>query len=551
MLLACGAPPDESTIATFDGGRITADDIDRALLGLPASQVQSLDVEQLEQLVRRLAMQQYLLAEARRLGLDQQPDHLALREELRREAIVAIYLERHPDAPGPPTDEELQAYYDEHVSPSRGRRVVYHLFKRYPSDQQAARDQVKAEVAELRQRVVQGEPFPALAAAHSDSESRHYEGLLGIIEQGQLPPQLDEVVFSLEENVPSQPLATSDGVHLFWVETAMPARTFALDELRGQIVTTVQTRKSQALITELVSGWQDEVTVQMAEPEELRQILAGDDAEATVLAVGDYQLAARDLRRMLRRSSGQAGQQPAARVRALLESLRRREIICQHLLREGLADTGEAERRAAQRADNELAARYLEQQISELVDQQPERIEAFYERSKMRYASPLQLQIRRLVVPLGPDPSQRMASLEAACPALDQGDQTLDRVAAELSGELEKLPWHTLPELQRIEPKVVVLAGSLAAGQHSSPYRTESGLEIIQVLDRREPQVRPLAEVKRQVKHELLASQSQELYGELEQQLLDRAGLAILPERLQALLATGFGSIEPDPTPGP
>ncbi|MCP4657434.1 MAG: hypothetical protein GY856_18670, partial [bacterium] len=143
-LSGCTSPQPEpevaaDVVATFDGGSVTAADVDRALLELPAVELRMQafeSVEKLEQLVRQLVLQRLLLAEGHELGPDQDPEFVEICDQLRREVAIGLFLEAHPLAPEPPTEAELRAYYDEHVDARQrhARRMVYHLFKRYRPD---------------------------------------------------------------------------------------------------------------------------------------------------------------------------------------------------------------------------------------------------------------------------------------------------------------------------------------------------------------------------------------------------------------------------------
>ncbi|MCP4657840.1 MAG: hypothetical protein GY856_20730, partial [bacterium] len=450
----------------------------------------------------------------------------------------------HPLAPEPPTEAELRAYYDEHVDARQrhARRMVYHLFKRYRPD--GTRDEVKAEVEALRRRIVGGESFSALAAAHSDSELRHLDGMLGLVERGQLAPELDEIVFSLEENVPSEPITTGDGVHLFLVKLAVEAKEFTFDELRGQAAQAIRARKSEELVARLVDEGRADVDVYAAGDEELRALVVGDDPDAPVLRVGDYELRVAGFRTLLLRAARRLGGEGAGFPVAYLKRLKQRELIYQRLVRDQRLDAAEVERRLDRRRDQELAGWALEKRLARFPEERPERLHAHYESNKMRFSTPLELDIRRLIVPLGDDPGALMVRLEAARAVLDAGTVEFDALAAELGGRVEDLGWTTLAELRRIEPKAVIFAGRLVAGRHCAPYRSPAGLEILEVTGRRDPAAQPFAEVSDRVREDFLRSYAQELVAELAEELLAQARLTVHRERLQELLETGFGAID-------
>jgi hypothetical protein len=538
---------EDDVVATFDGGQITTADLDRALLDLPAGQVriQALSsADSLERLVRHLVFQRLLLAEAKHRGLDRDAEFLKLVDELRREVTVALFVETHLSAPEPPTEAELRAWYDEHVERRQrpAGRVVYHIFKRWHPDEPRAN--VKAEVADLRRRVLDGEPFQELAAAHSDSELRHQQGYMGTVERGQLPPDLDALVFSLDENIPSEPITTRDGVHLFLVTIAVEAKEFTFEELRGQAVQAVMTGRLDGAMNRLVEEWRLDENRFAVDEGRLRELWAGGDESAAVMLAGDHELTVADLRALLARATHLGGRGSAVSPAGLLESLEKREVIYRRVVRERLVDADEVGRRLDQRVEDELVAWYLQKRLLRFLADQPARLQKHYESNAMRFTNPLRLRLRLMIVPLGDDPDAVMARLEALGDELDAGRIELSTLAAELGGRTEDLGWMTLPELQRLEPKAALFAGHLAAGQHSPPYRGAAGLEILHVTGREEPVPRPYAAVKEGVRDDLLRSNSQEVVFEMADEMLAEAQLVMARDRLRLLIETGFGAID-------
>ena len=71
-------------------------------------------------------------------------------------------------------------------------------------------EQIK-DVPDLKERVRQGEPFRILARKYSHSETRLFEGRLGMIGRGRLPRPLEDVVFALPKGGVSDPVLVSGG----------------------------------------------------------------------------------------------------------------------------------------------------------------------------------------------------------------------------------------------------------------------------------------------------------------------------------------------------
>ena len=143
-------------------GAISTADLDRAVLDLPAERRQPADGDLLawyERIARELAVQAILVAEARQAGLDQGPDFERAREEARRQAVVAVFLEKDLPPVPVPSRQEIETYYRDHAKEfqSPAARQTYHLFRRVAPGADPA--PVVAEVRRLRERVLAGEDF--------------------------------------------------------------------------------------------------------------------------------------------------------------------------------------------------------------------------------------------------------------------------------------------------------------------------------------------------------------------------------------------------------
>lgn len=184
-------PLSPDAIATFDGGQVTAGELDQAILALSPGQRQNLTGEAsdtYEDLVRELAVDKIFLREAKLVGADQTPEFEAQIRSLRRNAMVERYLRDHLPPLSDPTEEELRREYDRRRGEYQRaeRRLVYNLFRSLGPG--LTKDDLRTELRGLREQVLAGQSFTRLAELHSDSESRHNQGILGWFERGQLAP---------------------------------------------------------------------------------------------------------------------------------------------------------------------------------------------------------------------------------------------------------------------------------------------------------------------------------------------------------------------------
>lgn len=540
--VGCGGTPpvpEEPAVATYEGGRVTADQLDQAILSLPPAQRQppagSGRLGWYEKVVRGMVLDRLLLAEARAAGAESDDAILARADDRLRQAAVTVCLEKEPLAVGPPSEADLRAYYETHRDEFRrpARRQAYHIFRRVPpeGDPSAALVELKT----LRARVLAGTSFQALAAELSDSETRHRQGLLGWIERGQVAPDLEQVLFSLEIGVPSEPITTREGVHLFLVKEAFVAKTFSYEEVRGLISQRLlAARRSDALV-ELVGEGLPEGSF-VADNDTLQALLQDGDADDEVLRIGDYSLRLGDLRRQLQTETRGQGTAPTLSLaRSVLDALRWRELLYRYCQEAGLSTGPDVEARLVRLTTEELVRHQLRRRLEAAVMADEARLRRYYEQNRRRFSGPLRLHVERLTVPLGERADAHMARLEAQRNALDSGELTLAAMADELGGRVEDLGPLALPALRSAAPRAASFATSLEVGTHSPPYRTEESVQMIRLRARLAPEVLSFEAAREQVRDDYLLHHGQEVLATLSDEMLTAAELEIDHTQLAAL----------------
>lgn len=200
LALGHAAPPPEASpiLAAWQEGAVTQAELDGWIRELPFAD-------------RRLPDE----PEARRSWTRR-----LLRARALHEMLVARALSRDGEALasiGSPAPAPSLA------SPALGeRRLVHHWYRRARDAEALAA--ARAELDALAERFAAGEPFEALARAHSESQSRHVGGALGWLSREQLPAAAAAAVFSLRAGDLSEPVLVGPGLHVFRVEQVLAAR---------------------------------------------------------------------------------------------------------------------------------------------------------------------------------------------------------------------------------------------------------------------------------------------------------------------------------------
>jgi len=166
-------------------------------------------------------------------------DEARLAEALGRE-LAFDRLARKASADVPPvTAGEIARYYRENITrfavPERrvARQILVTVNELIAENHHAA---AHARIEALHRELAGApEAFPARATEHSECPSALREGLLGVVTQGQLYPELDRALFTLEEGAVSAVLESPLGFHLLRCERILPPTRLELDAVAPHI----------------------------------------------------------------------------------------------------------------------------------------------------------------------------------------------------------------------------------------------------------------------------------------------------------------------------
>jgi peptidyl-prolyl cis-trans isomerase C len=209
-------------IMHVNGEAVTEEEFRASFAGLPEQVQQQFAGEQGQQAAaERMVGLKILEQEARRQGLDKDPKvqaQLALgHTNVLAEAAFSKLTK-------PPTDAEVRAFYEQNKSKLE-RIELSHILIAYQGGTVPPRagapltpDAAMQKAQAVEQKLKAGGDFAALAKQVSDdASSAAVGGALGAVSPGQLPPELDQVVFSLPQGQVSQPVPSRFGIHIFKV----------------------------------------------------------------------------------------------------------------------------------------------------------------------------------------------------------------------------------------------------------------------------------------------------------------------------------------------
>jgi peptidyl-prolyl cis-trans isomerase C len=209
--------------------------------------VENLD-EKVEQRLKEMEEEQRA-----RLGVSSHAETSEMAADARRESVEARirideYLKEQgvlePEIP----EERIRAMYDEDpesFSTIETVRVSHVLIAVEGQAGAEEKRQARQKAEQIREEILAGGDFSAIAKAHSDCKTAPLGGDLGHIKRGYMPAAFDEVAFSLETDTVSEVVETRFGYHVIVVVEREPARVVSYEQMRGFLETYLQGEESK------------------------------------------------------------------------------------------------------------------------------------------------------------------------------------------------------------------------------------------------------------------------------------------------------------------
>jgi len=161
----------------------------------------------------------------------------------------------------PATPREIREFYDSHRDEFLRKaevRLGHILLRTAVNAPPSAIEQQRRRIAELRQRIVAGEEFSAIARCCSDDkEAAQRGGDRGYFARDALPPEIAEAAFKLRDGEVSQIIQDASGYHLLRVIARLPQRLVPLQEaeapIRAHLANAVKQQRMEKFLGELES----------------------------------------------------------------------------------------------------------------------------------------------------------------------------------------------------------------------------------------------------------------------------------------------------------
>ena len=169
-----------------------------------------------------------------------------------------------------PDEAELRRFYDEHLSLFMTAEEVRasHILKAPKRGEQRA--EAYEELRKLRDQLLKGADFDALAKAHSDKAEEHID--LGFFKRGELAEEFEAVAFSLEVGEISPVFISPFGYHLMKLTERKPSVPRPFDEARADVEQQVRDLQRQERVRKLVEELQSRAAIEDVEEQPAEQL---------------------------------------------------------------------------------------------------------------------------------------------------------------------------------------------------------------------------------------------------------------------------------------
>lgn len=146
------------------------------------------------------------------------------------------------------SDEEIGDYYAKHRNKYEGKesnRVQQILIVKPKGADQETVSTLRKKTEAIRKRLLEGEPFEALAAQYSQGPAAKAGGDLGFLERGMMYPEVDEEAFKLRKGELGGVVESPIGFHIIKVLDKRGAGVKPIEEVREEIIGRISEEKTE------------------------------------------------------------------------------------------------------------------------------------------------------------------------------------------------------------------------------------------------------------------------------------------------------------------
>jgi peptidyl-prolyl cis-trans isomerase C len=191
-------------------------------------------------------------------------DMAALRDDVSKSLRVDKLLKKGEEESAV-SEEEIKEYYEanqKRFEEPEGVKASHILLAVKPEDTEETKAAQKAKAEEIRQQLVDGADFAALASENSDCPSSNRGGDLGKFYRGQMVPAFEDAAFTQDVDAIGPVVETRFGYHIIKVAEHDEARTVPLEEASEQISEMLEGQARQEQVREFIEGLKENAKIE-------------------------------------------------------------------------------------------------------------------------------------------------------------------------------------------------------------------------------------------------------------------------------------------------
>ena len=268
-----GGGQNASVVARVGTTNITQEDASRELKALP-DQIQRMfqGPEGTERFVDELVKKEVLYQEAKKKGLENNPEYQKKVEYFKKLTLISTLLEKEIEEKAKVTDKDVKDYYEAHKKDFMANNQV-----------RASHILVKTEeeAGKILNQIKKGADFAKLAQASSiDIGSAKNGGDLGFFSRGQMVPEFERVAFGLKKGEVSNPVKTQYGYHIIKVTGVKEGSVIEFDKIKQVLIQRLTAGKQKDLFDSYVNDLKKSYKVEINKEAIAKMVGGGDKGKA-------------------------------------------------------------------------------------------------------------------------------------------------------------------------------------------------------------------------------------------------------------------------------
>lgn len=189
-----------------------------------------------------------------------------LRDQLERQSLIQTLVSQAVPQSFDVAESEIQTFYDENpqVFEQSAQIAARHiLIDTRELSEEADIEDARQRAEALRQELIDGADFAALAQEWSEGPSAPRGGDLGTFGRGQMVAPFEEVAFALEVGEISEIVQTQFGFHVIQVTERIEGGVSPLEDVTADIRQYLNQRKREEALQSFIDGLREEAEVEV------------------------------------------------------------------------------------------------------------------------------------------------------------------------------------------------------------------------------------------------------------------------------------------------